>query len=94
MKRKSDFTRIMHYVGWRGNSDFIKDGSRPYCAQCSSKKLEPIVELVQQGFDGDKVWLVMRCKKCTNTTIFDYELQPLSDNDIEKELKESAGVDQ
>lgn len=88
MPRKSDFSRIMHYTGWKGNADFIKTGERPYCAQCSSKKLEPIVEIVQKGFAGDSVWLVSRCLNCLNTTIFDYELIPATAQELEEMIQE------
>lgn len=92
MAKKTEFSRIMHYVGWKGNSDFIKTGDRPYCAQCTSKKLEPIVEIVQQGFGGDKVWLVSRCKNCMNTTIFDYELVPANTDELTEMIEGEIGV--
>lgn len=88
MKRKTEFSKIMHYTGWKGDSSFIKTGARPFCAQCTSKKLEPIVEIVQQGMMGDKVWLVSRCKNCLNTTIFDYELVPASNEEITEMINE------
>jgi len=82
MARKSEFTRIMHYVGWKGDSSFIKTGEKPRCSQCTSKKLQPAIELVQKGFTGDKVWLVAHCKNCLNTTIFEYELIPASEEEL------------
>lgn len=93
MRKKSQFTKIMHYIGWKGDSTFIKDGTRPLCAHCFSKKMDGVVELVQQGFDGDKVWLVMRCQKCMNTTIYDYEIMHMSDDDVEKEIEAHEAQD-
>lgn len=88
MRKKTEFTRIMHYVGWKGNADFIKTGEKPTCAQCGGKKLQPAIELVQKGFTGDKVWLVVHCKNCLNTTIFDYELIPATSDEMTEMIEE------
>jgi len=86
MTKNKTFSRVMHYIGWKGDSSFIETGEKPHCAQCGSTKLKSEIEIIQRGFAGDKVWLVSHCKQCLNTTVFDYEIALVTPTEIEREI--------